>query len=210
MSKYSDFVNSIKPYPFEDYARVSSREKLMAYTVSFLESNDIPTSFIYLCVASFKLFPDKFYFSEEFKEYPHIEMLNRTILHLRPKENNYATGSVSTEYRLTPLGEEISKQVAVDLATENDSEQPIQVRTMDKKKKAIYNDLQRVLDSREYGAFEKTGVLNESAVWSFFGITPYTQAEYTKKFAKDVKAYAEEKGEKTAVHFLDEVMKVIS
>ena len=210
MSKYSEFISNIGAIDYKKYSRVSSREKLVAYTIKYLTENKIPTSFIYICVSAFKLFPDKFYFSEEFPEYPHIEMLNRTILHLRPKENNYATGSVGSEYFLTPIGEEVANQVSYDLEVKNDSREVVSKKIMDSKKKAIYNDLKFVKDSREFKSFQKNGILTEEAVWSFFNITPYTQAEYTRKFAKNVKAYAGTVSEKEVVTFLTEVIKIIS
>jgi len=210
VSKYSEFINNIKSLDYSQYSKVSSREKLVAFAIRYLGTNDIPTSFIYICIATFKLFPDKFYFSEEFREYPHIEMLNRTILHLRPKENNYATGSASTEYHLTPIGEEVAKQVSIDLETKGESGQIAPRKTMDRNKKAIYNDFQKVLDSKEFANFIEVGSLDESLVWSFFGITPYTQIDVTKKFVKQVKEYAEEQGAKEVMKFLSEINKVIS
>ena len=101
MSTYSDQINNINSIPFEKYQTVSSREKLVVYTIKYLKEKNIPTSWNNICIASFKLFPEKFYFSEEFKMYPHIEMLNRTLLHLRPKERNYATGGSRVKYVLT-------------------------------------------------------------------------------------------------------------
>ncbi|MDD2516259.1 MAG: hypothetical protein PHF26_03510, partial [Candidatus Gracilibacteria bacterium] len=104
MLNYVKFIKNIVPeYKAEIYTNVSSREKLVVYAMAYLENNKIPLLFNYICVATFKLFPEKFGFGE-FNEYPHIEMLNRTILHLRPRENNYAEGSVRQEYKITELG----------------------------------------------------------------------------------------------------------
>ena len=59
MQKYKDFIRSLKPFPENKYFGVSSREKLIAYTMYYLENNGIPIYFNYVCVAAFKMFPKR-------------------------------------------------------------------------------------------------------------------------------------------------------
>lgn len=209
MSKYSDFINMMKPFEYERYSNVSSREKLVAFVIKYLKDNEIPALFNYVCVAAFKLFPDKFYFSEEFRDFPHIEMLNRTLLHLRPKENNYATGSAKIEYSLTPVGEEIAKQVESDL----NSGKKLKVASrplMDSHKNTIYADYEKLTNSDEYKDYLSSGRFQEQSVWSFFNVTPFTQTDQIKKFAKSARVAANEKRDVGAIKFINHVEETIS
>jgi len=204
MTVYADFIKKLESIPYAKYSAVSSREKLIVYTISFLKENDVPLTFNNICIATFKLFPDKFYFSEEFSEFPHIEMLNRTILHLRPIERNYAAGSVRSGYELTPLGEEVARQVKSQIEHGASSSTP-NVKVMDPHKKTSENDLRKVLESSAYKQWLETSELDEMKIWEFFGVTPYTQIEKNKSYAKEIRNYAMSKGEKKVVEFLDQV-----
>lgn len=202
MTVYADFIKKIQSLPYEKYAGVSSREKLVVYTIHFLKINNVPLTFNNICIATFKLFPEKFYFSEEFKEFPHIEMLNRTILHLRPVERNYASGSVKTDYELTALGEEIAKQVERD--TQQGKPRTVTTpKTMDQHKKTSHNDLQRIMTSAIYKTWLESGALEEMEIWDFYGVTPYTQLDKIKKSIDETRLYAKSNGENKVVEFLD-------
>lgn len=202
MTVYADFIKKIQALPYEKYAGVSSREKLVVYAIHYLEVNDIPRTFNNICIATFKLFPEKFYFSEEFKEFPHIEMLNRTILHLRPVERNYASGSVKTDYELTALGKEIARQVEGDIQ-QGSSSSAINTKTMDEHKKTSHNDLQKILTSKIYRTWLENGTLEEMEIWDFYGVTPYTQLDKIKKSIDETRAYAKSAGDDKAVEFLN-------
>jgi len=202
MTVYADFIKKIQSFPYEKYAGVSSREKLVVYTIHYLKTNNIPLTFNNICIATFKLFPEKFYFSEEFKEFPHIEMLNRTILHLRPVERNYASGSVKTDYELTALGEEIARQVERDIQQGNSSA-PIIPKAMDEHKKTSHNDLHKIITSPIYKTWIESGTLEEMEIWDFYGVTPYTQLDKIKKSIDETRIYAKSSGNNKAVEFLD-------
>jgi hypothetical protein len=202
MTVYADFIKKIQPLPYEKYAGVSSREKLVVYTIHYLKVNNIPLTFNNICIATFKLFPEKFYFSEEFKEFPHIEMLNRTILHLRPVERNYASGSVKTDYELTALGEEIAQQVERDIQQGNSSA-PTSPKAMDEHKKTSHNDLQKILTSSIYKTWLENGTLEEMEIWDYYGVTPYTQFDKIKKSIDETRVYAKSNGNNKVVEFLD-------
>jgi hypothetical protein len=204
MSGYADFIKNLTAIPFEKYSAVSSREKLVVYTISFLKQSNIPLTFNNICIATFKLFPDKFYFSEEFSEFPHIEMLNRTILHLRPIERNYAAGSVRSGYEITQLGEEVARQVKAQIEQGTTSATDV-IKVMDPHKKTSENDLIRVLESKVYKEWLAGSEVDEMKVWEFFGVTPYTQIEKNKTYIKETRGYAQSKGESKVVEFLDHI-----
>ena len=106
-----EFIKNIKPFELSEYSGVSSREKLVVYTIKFLSDNFIPTTFDYVCMAAYKLFPDEFKLSDEFPEQADIAGLNRTLMHLRPGERNLASGKPNTSYVLNVNGYELAKQV---------------------------------------------------------------------------------------------------
>lgn len=197
---FSEMVKSIKALPYEKYSLVSSREKLVVYAMSYLEEIGVPLNFNNICVATFRLFPEKFYFSEDFKEYPHIEMLNRTILHLRPVERNYATGSVKTDYALTPIGREVAMQVRADIKTGSQNVAPKQV--MDSHKKTSGNDLRNLRNSLLFNKWAEDVSLDDMEIWDFFGVTPFTQTDKVRKYISEVSAYAKSVSDDKAVRFL--------
>ena len=208
MTSYSDFIKSIPPVNYSKYSNVSSREKLVVYTIDYLAINEIPLTFNNICIATFKLFPEKFYFSEEFKEYPHIEMLNRTILHLRPKERNYATGSVGQSYALTKVGEEIAREVKAEIET-GSSKPPAPKKVMDEHKKTDTNDLNKLKKSSIYQTWLNDKSIDDMEIWAFFDVTPFTRLNEVKARIKSTKTYAKDVGETDAVRFLEDLERMI-
>lgn len=208
MTTSSDFIKEIKPIDYPKYSNVSSREKLVVYTIDYLANNEIPLTFNNICIATFKLFPEKFYFSEDFKEYPHIEMLNRTILHLRPKERNYATGSVGQSYALTKVGEEVAREVKAEIEV-GASKPTAPKKIMDEHKKTNINDLNKVKRSGIYQTWLNEKRIDDMEIWSFFDVTPFTRLNEIKSFIKGTKAYSQDKGETDVVQFLEELQRMI-
>ena len=193
-------IKNINSYDLTQYSNVSSREKLVAYSIKYMDDNDIATSFNNLCIVTFKLFPEKFFFCEDFKEYPHIEMLNRTLLHLRPKERNYATGGSRENYSLTLLGREIAKQVEYDIKGEAAKEKVKIV--MDEHKNNSINEYDKVLKSSEYAQFLKDGIFTEEMIWSYFQVTPFTQKKRILTTLKEVMDYAKRNNDEQCYNFI--------
>lgn len=192
MNNDVNFIRNIKPvFEVGAYEKISSREKLVVYAMLYLEKNNIKLLFNYICITAFKLFPERFGFGE-FLEYPHIEMLNRTILHLRPKENNYAVGSVRQEYKITKLGyyiaDEVDKQLKGELITKN-----IKPKEIDVVKKNPANDIKRIEQDKIFKKWIDKSMLEESDLWSFFKVTPYSRIDFIKKEIKDIKISSKEK-----------------
>lgn len=200
MSSAAELIKKMVAIEYDKYASVSSREKLVVYAISYLRDHSIPLSFNNICIATFKLFPEKFYFSEEFKEYPHIEMLNRTILHLRPLERNYASGSVRSDYRLTQIGEEVAKQVATEL--EDPSRGPVNKQIMDKHKKTSVNEFNKIKNSDLFKKWVENNEVEDMDIWSFFEVTPYTQISKIQKFIKENIDFAKDQNEDKVVELL--------
>lgn len=201
----TEFIKNIRPIEYSNYAKVSSREKLIAYAIDYLNQNNIQTTFNNVCIAAFKLFPEKFYFSDEYPEYPHIEMLNRTLLHLRPKERNYATGSSRTLYILTPLGKEVVKTVKADMSNSNfvDIVKP----KMDVYKQSQSGDFEKLINSKGYIIFRESHQAEIDFIWEMLGITPYTQIEKTKKKLKNIQNFAQSVGNSECIMYINEILR---
>ena len=168
-----EFILGILAMDADKYLMISSREKLIAYTINFLSEKNIQTSFNNICIAAFKLFPEKFKFSNEFSDYPHIEMLNRTLLHILPKQLDYATGSARIDYKLTKVGEIIAKQVVNDLDGGKGNYKKVN-ESIDKHKTGQLNDYKTLKDFLI--KFKNEIFLNDLAlIWQFFKVTPHTQ-----------------------------------
>jgi len=189
-----ELIIGIKPLDSDKYLLISSREKLIAYTISYLVKNKVQTSFNNICVSAYKLFPEKFKLSEEFPEYPHLEMLNRTLLHILPKQLDYATGSARIDYRLTQLGEIIAKQVENDLLGIRNikiSKKEI----IDKHKTGQKNDYEKFklyINNHQQKIFDN----DLDLIWNYFAVTPFTQSkklverlEKIEQFSSSIKDY---------------------
>lgn len=177
MSKYSVLINKLKPVDKIQADRIydMSLENHVIYVMKYLKDNNIPLTFTYICVAAYKLFPEKFYFDEEFKEFPHIEKLNRTInMHLRPKESGYATGSVRLGYELTKKGEEVAKIVSLQMTS--NIIVTIKKKVVDSHKKSAINEYNNLINSKAYSKW-LDGNLNDMDVWDIYQVTPFTQAK---------------------------------
>ena len=94
---FKETINAIEKIEYSKYASVSSNEKLCIYAAYYLEQRKVPLSFNYLCIATFKLFPDKFCVDEEFPEFPSVDRLNRTVLHcVKPSNPNFCATLITT------------------------------------------------------------------------------------------------------------------
>jgi len=76
---------------------------LIAYTIEYLNNNNIALSFENICVASYLMFPKKFSLIG-YDEYPDSNRVNLVLLHLRPKYDNLAEGNIKSGFTLTEKG----------------------------------------------------------------------------------------------------------
>jgi len=77
--------------------------RLAVYAICLLDRNNLLVTFENIVVALFIMFPKKFGLVG-FEQYPDSARVNRALLQLRPKYRNWATGSPSRGFRLTPAG----------------------------------------------------------------------------------------------------------
>lgn len=204
----STFIKNIISFEFDKYKNVSSREKLVVFAIQYLNLNNIETNWTNVCITAYKLFPEKFYLSDEFKEYPAIERLNRTLLHLRPKEQNYAIGSPSVNYVLTPLGKEVAFQVAMILeqgVVKSKSKENV----LEKNQHTLANDYKNFISHTLYIEVIENKMDVLDFVWLYFEVTPFTQRERIKKKLLSIREYAMTKQDNGCIQSIDRIIKSI-
>lgn len=202
---YKEIINNLKPIEYKSYFDDLSFEKFMLYTALTLEEMGIPLTFSYLCIATYKLFPEKFCFDDEFKEYPAWERLNRTYMHLKyvPKgKTPYISGSVGAWYSFTEFWRTEAKNAKAII----DSGE-IQKKTPNKKKNVNWNKQWRwryndFLESRWFKEYEETWKFDEILVYSFFQVTPFTQKSNIKMSLNLWLGFAEEDNNIRCVEYI--------
>lgn len=207
---YKEIINSFEPIEYSKYKSITSYEKLMLYTAMLLESKSIPLTFNYLCIAAFKIFPDSFCCDEEFKEFPSVDRLNRTMMHLKyvQKGMPYLAGSIKNGYSLTNLGKSLAIEVkSIIENTKIDSK--IKAPVVDGHKKGFSKDYLLFIEGNEYKDYLKSGKIDLMYVWKFYKTTPFTQVKTTKENLKSILNYANEKKDDKCIAFVEDVLKKI-
>jgi hypothetical protein len=90
--------------PFASVAYQSfDLNRLVSFTIHWLQEQRIVTTFENIVVAAYRMFPEKFAL-EGYPEYPDAARANRALLQLGPKYRNWARGSVQKGFVLTASG----------------------------------------------------------------------------------------------------------
>lgn len=196
---YKDSINHIKEIDYSKYQKISSNEKLLAYTAVFLEENNIPLSFNYLCVAAYKFFPDKFCLDDEFREYPSADRLNRTLLHMHTSKtgNNYLTGDARLGFKLTALGRMIGNQVKSEI--ENNKIRDVDKPSIDNHKKGYTQLYKNFINSTIYKKYIDSRNVSLNDLWVYYHAIPYTKIDTIKKDFAEIVTYAKSVGDKDCI-----------
>lgn len=207
---YKDIINNLKPIEYSKYKDITSYEKLMIYVAKVLEDKNVPLTFNYLCISAFKIFPDAFCCDEEFKEFPSVDRLNRTMMHLKYVKNAkpYIAGSVKTGYEITNIGKSVALQVE-NIINNTKEDKSIEAPKVDKHKKGFSKDYVSFIEGEGYKKYLKTNKIDIMYVWEFFKVIPYTQIKSTKENLKHVMEYAKENKDEKCMKFIDGVLKLI-
>lgn len=115
-----ELLSKLKPYDAALYEEIDLTG-LTVFVLHFLQTNHVPTTFENVTVALFRLFPNKFALIG-FPQYPDATRVNRSLLQLRPKYRNWATGKVVTGFSLTESG--LKKVEEVRRSLEGSSAKP--------------------------------------------------------------------------------------
>ena len=206
MSKAKEIIDKIKPYSYSKYKDVSSNEKLGAYTACFLEEKGVAITFNYLCIAMFKFFPDKFCCDEEFKEYPSVDRLNRTLMHMSISKNSpLLNGSAKNGYRLTDYGRYIGKETN-SLIQGTVDDKSIMIPKVDSYKSSPLEDYRKIASSEGYKKYQETGETSMDYIWSLYRVIPYTQQASIKKKLITIRNKAKEEQDNMCYEYLNKII----
>lgn len=206
---YKEIINDLKPIDYSKYKDITSYEKLMIFVAKKIEGKGVPLTFNYLCIAAFKIFPDVFCCDEEFREFPSVDRLNRTLMHLKYVKTGkpYITGSPKLGYSITKYGYMIAEEVET-LIGYTEINKNIEKPVIDKHKKG-FNDYSEFISGEGYKNYLKTGEIDDMYIWSFFKVTPYTQLKSTIKNLKDILSYAKEQKDEKCIKYIEQIIEII-
>lgn len=207
---YREIINKLKPIEYSKYKDVTSNEKLMIYVASVLEKQNVPLTFNYICIATFKMFPDTFWCDEEFKEFPSIDRLNRTYMHLKyvPNGKPYIAGTMKSGFKITSVGKAVAQNVE-SIIKNGISDSTIKAPPVDMHKKGFDKDYVGFKENQGYKEYEMTGKIDLMKMWSFFGITPYTQIKKTKDNLNNILEYAKNMNDKEFAEYVEKILKML-
>ena len=207
---YKDKINSLKKYDYSQYRNISSCEKLMTFAAYTLQNSKVPLTFNYLCIASFKLFPEKFCLDEEFKEFPSVDRLNRTYMHLKyvKKGKPYITGTTGEGYKLTTYGEAVAEEVE-SLLNNSVIDKTIVAPQVDQHKKGISKDYTLFKESDGFKEYRENGKIDIIKVFEFFNVTPYTRIKMVNSNLEDIQSYAKQFKDKDLENYVSKVIEMI-
>lgn len=207
---YKDKINNLKEYDYSQYKDISSCEKLMAFVAYTLQQNGVPLTFNYLCISSFKMFPGKFCLDDEFKEFPSVDRLNRTYMHLKyvKKGKPYITGTQAEGYKLTTYGEAVAEEVGA-LLNNSKVDKRITAPPVDQHKKGVSKDYSAFKDSDGFKEFHISGTIDIMSVFEFYNVTPYTRIKMIKSNLNDIYSYATEFNDAELIEYVSKLIEIL-
>lgn len=207
---FKNKINELQEFNYSQYKDISSCEKLMVYAAYILNKKNIPITFNYMCIAAFKLFPEKFCVDEEFKEFPSVDRLNRTYMHLKYVQNgkSYIVGTTGEGYKLTTYGEAVAEEVGAILSN-SVIDKTIVAPPVDQHKKGISKDYLKFKESEGFLNYKTTGKIDLMYVFLFFNVTPYTRMKMINKNLEDILVYAKECMDNDLINYVNGVISMI-
>lgn len=205
--RYRDIINNYKAIEYSKYKDITSYEKLMLYVARELRKSGVPLTFNYLCVATFKFFPDVFCIDEEFKEFPSVDRLNRTLMHLKyvKKGKPFLTGSTKEGYELTALGNSLAEEVEA-VINNTKIDKTVKVKAVDAHKKGYSKEYLTFIEGKGYKEYLKSKIIDLMYIWEFYNVTPYTRIKNIIENLKDVRAYAKEEQNDDCINYVDNII----
>ncbi len=209
---FREIINQIKPFNLNQYSHIKSDSKLGSCTAFYLDQNGIPLTMNYLGIAMFKMFPDRFYCDEDFREFPSLDRLNREIcMHMtitKKKTDAILFGSAKKGFKLTNFGKFIGKETLDSIMNinQNTSNQSVtnknKVMQIDSHKLSTHSEYQRVINSKFFNDFKTSNTFNGKSIWIIYDVIPFTQVSSIKSKLKLAQIVAAEKNDNLATEFI--------
>lgn len=190
-------ISAIKPLEHGRYAAIEEKHHLLTYTMQFLMKKGIESTFPYLCVASFKLFPEEFCLDEEFKNELDSHKVRKYLDRLF--EEDLIKGKEGP-FKLTRKGKDVAKETSAafysgDTKMDIDKDDT-RIGSDDVSKN--YTELQL---SKQYSSYLVNKRADLKDLWSFFGVTPHTKTDKIQEYLEEINEYAKSIGDKPMIAF---------
>ena len=205
-------IMSLAAYPPERYESVDLN-RLSVYTIHKLDELDVPTTLEHIAVATFRMFPKRFAMVG-FPEYPDVARVNRSLLQLRPKYRNWATGKTRIGWTLTVAGVEEAKVIAGKLGEtptairSSLSAADVQAEAGGRIKRTIHTEdvIGRIQASPLFGKFRQGWKDVEALeVYDVLDAYTHTPADALRRKLSRLKTVAATAGDREVIRFLDEL-----
>jgi hypothetical protein len=204
----------VDPKRQDDYAAFSLVH-LTAYSVHWLTTWEIPTTYENVSVINARLFPPEFSLAG-FSEYPDAMRTNRTLLQMRPKYRGFATSDPRKGVFLSEKGREAASKVldvlgpptlegkAVPMDNGSDMRLVTKGRERTRNPTQIIEDCKAKLLFRRFkeGRFEETEIVHLLGLISLYDHTP---AAEIRKSLRQLRADAQATADAEFSQFLDQV-----
>jgi hypothetical protein len=182
--------------------------RLTVYAICLLDRSDLLVTFENIVVALFIMFPKKFGLVG-FEQYPDSARVNRALLQLRPKYRNWATGSPSRGYRLTPAGLLIADETAKLLSTRRARKE--EARTSKRARTLLPSaELERrILKSSAYAKYSENREekIDKMEVLELLRAVPHAPLSVLNNYLRELENIAQEAKRPDVLEFLKFVRK---
>ena len=195
-------ISAIKALEHGRYAAIEEKENLLTYTIQFLMKKGIESTFPYLCVASFKLFPEEFCLDEEFKNELDSHKVKKYTERLLEKD---FIKKKNDAFKLTKKGKDVAKDTSAafysgDTKMDLDKDDT-RIGSDDVSKN--YTELQL---SKQYSSYLVNKRADLKDLWSFFGVTPHTKTNKIQSYLEEINEYAKSIGDKPMIAFTETML----
>ena len=186
--------------------------RLAVYTIWYLNENNIAITLENIIVSIFLMFPEKFSLVG-YKEYPDSNRVNRTLLQLRPKYRNWATGDVQRGFVLTEGGRIVLEQTKNLL--NNPNNQSKKIEPSKPRTRSLKTEMENIINSPIFQKYiqKREDEISKMEVWEFLGAVPHTPPSFLREYMNKLRNEAEDSGHEQkaeVINFLRWVQKEFS
>jgi len=193
--------NLIKEFTeFEgDYLPVH-KDRLVLFSIDYLNSKDIETTFDKLTVAAFKLFPKKFSLIG-FPEYPDAKTVNDCVFLHCVKARGWVSGNAQTGYKITEKGKYFLDEAKKML--EGKIKVTRKYGTVPRRKEFTFiNLLKKTTAYKKYSQNKKENI-SDSEILEALNVPASGSKETKQKHLKKYLEYANRIDDPSAIEFLE-------
>jgi hypothetical protein len=181
------------------------KDRLILFTLDYLNSKNIETTFDKLTVAAFKLFPKKFSLIG-FPEYPDAKTVNDCVFLHCVKTKGWVSGNAQTGYKITEKGKYFLDEVKKML--EGKIKVTRKYGTIPRRKEFTFiNLLKKTTAYKKYSQNKKEDI-SDSEILEALKVPLSASKEIKQKHLKKYLEYAKRINDPAAIEFLEFIQKI--